>query len=317
MILLIGTGYVGSALAAAMRRRGLEFFAPREDQLDATRFEALLAFLKERRPEFVVCAAGFTGRPNVDACETARADTLKGNVLLPATLAHACAAAGVPWAHVSSGCIYSGAKIVEGGLARAEKDLMAPRVRERIEQDRSIVRGYTEEDPPNFSFRDGPCSFYSGTKALGEEAVAGVGQGYLLRLRIPFDEVDGPRNYLTKLQAYPKVYDNYNSLSHLADFADAALDLWEKRAPFGTYNVTNPGFVSARQVVAMIQRILKPAREFAFWSSDEEFYKTAAKTPRSNTVLDTSKLLAAGVKMRPVEEALEAALQSWKPAARG
>ncbi|HEY3450146.1 MAG TPA: sugar nucleotide-binding protein [Myxococcales bacterium] len=314
MILLIGRGYVGTALAEAMKRRHLEFQAPGEAQLDATRFEPLLAFLKEHRPEFVVCAAGFTGRPNVDACETKRADTLAGNVLLPATLAHACAAADVPFGHVSSGCIYTGAKVVEGGATRVEKDLLAPQVRERVEKDRSIVRGFHEDDAPNFSFRDGPCSFYSGTKALGEEAVAGVGRGYLWRLRIPFDEIDSPRNYLTKLQAYPKVYDNYNSLSHLGDFAEACIDLWVRRAPFGTYNVTNPGFVSARQVVGMIQRILKPRREFAFWSSDEEFYKTAAKTPRSNTVLDSSKLLATGVKLRPVEEALEAALKSWKKA---
>ena len=33
--------------------------------------------------------------------------------------------------------------------------------------------GFTEDDPPNFTFRAGPCSFYSGTKALGEEVLAG------------------------------------------------------------------------------------------------------------------------------------------------
>ena len=63
----------------------------------------------------------------------------------------------------------------------------------------------------------------------------------------------------------------------------------------------------------MIQQILKPARAFQFWAGDEEFYRLAAKTPRSNCVLDVSKLLAAGVKLRPVEEALEDALQHWTP----
>jgi UDP-glucose 4,6-dehydratase len=132
-------------------------------------------------------------------------------------------------------------------------------------------------------------------------------------LRIPFDQFDNPRNYLSKVQNYPKVYDNINSLSHRGDFVAACLDLWQKRAPFGTYNVTNPGFVSTRQVVAMIQRILKPARPLEFWANDDEFYRQAAKTPRSNCVLDVSKLLSAGVKLRPVEEALENALQSWAP----
>jgi hypothetical protein len=39
----------------------------------------------------------------------------------------------------------------------------------------------------------------------------------------------------------------------------------------------------------------------------------AAKTPRSNCVMDVSKLLAAGVKIRGVEAALEDSLINWKP----
>ena len=63
----------------------------------------------------------------------------------------------------------------------------------------------------------------------------------------------------------------------------------------------------------LIEKHLKPARKFEFWQNDEEFYKVAAKTPRSNCVMDASKLLAAGVKIRGVEEALEHALKNWKP----
>jgi dTDP-4-dehydrorhamnose reductase len=315
MIILLGaTGYVGSAFVQALTRRGLEFMPLAVEQIDASRFEDILRLLREKRPEFLICAAGYTGRPNVDACEVARAETLQGNVLMPATLAHACLVAEVPWGQVSSGCIYTGAKIAQGGKVRAEKDLLVPAVRELIERDRSVVRGYAEDDPPNFSFRDGPCSFYSGTKALGEEAIAGIGRSYIWRLRIPFNEIDNPRNYLTKVQTYPKVYDNFNSLSHLSDFVEACVELWVRRAPFGAYNVTNPGFVSTRHVIGLIKRLLKPDREFSFWASDAEFYSKGAKTPRSNCVLDSSKLLATGVKMRPVEDALEDALRNWKRA---
>ena len=176
----------------------------------------------------------------------------------------------------------------------------------------AAIHGFNEKDEPNFSFRQPPCSFYSGTKALGEEAISGVGQSYIWRLRIPFDEFDNPRNYLTKVQRYPKVYDNVNSISHRADFVRACLDLWQLRAPFGIYNVTNPGFVTTREVVTTLERILKPDRRFEFWENDEEFYRVAAKTPRSNCVLDVSKLLAAGVKIRPVEEALEDSLKNWR-----
>lgn len=314
MILLLGaSGYLGEAFAKELQRREREFLPLARKQTDYSRFDVLLEFLKSKKPEFVINAAGYTGKPNVDACEDARADTLAGNTLLPQTIAHACAALQIPWGHVSSGCVFSGAKIVENGRVRVEKDLTRPESHAIVEQSPEKIRGFTETDTPNFTFRDLPCSFYSGSKALGEEAIRDIGQSYVWRLRIPFDEIDNGRNYLSKIQRYSKVYDNVNSISHRADFVRVCLDLWDKRAPFGVYNVTNPGFVTARQVVAMIEKILKPKRAFEFWKDDREFYHRAAKTPRSNCVMDVSKLLAAGVKLRDVREALEDSLKNWKP----
>ena len=368
MITLLGsTGYIGQAFAAELKRRQLPFETLSRSRLDYTNFETFLAYLRRAKPDFVVNAAGYTGKPNVDACELARADTLQGNTLFPALLAHACAVTDTPWGHVSSGCIYSGAKVVQAGVERTEPDLTKPELRALyrdgipldtppLPHSRSpdslprpqnggesrgegaapsggglsanpplhdsttpvgtMFRGFTETDIPNFSFRAPPCSFYSGTKALGEEAIAGVGRSYIWRLRIPFDEFDNGRNYLSKVQRYAKVYDNVNSISHRRDFVAACLDTWQQEAPFGTYNITNPGAVTTRQVVEAIERVLKPARPFEFWESDEEFYKVAAKTPRSNCIMDTTKLLAAGIKIRPVEEALEDALRNWQPEAR-
>ncbi len=314
MILLLGgNGYIGQAFVAELERRKHPFISLSRRELDYNRFDLLLDYLKSKRLNFVVNAAGYTGKPNVDACEAAKADTLIGNTLLPQTLALACAAAGIPWGHVSSGCIYSGAKIKTENQVITEKDINKPEVRKMISTAPENILGFTETDAPNFSFRDEPCSFYSGTKALGEEAMAGIGQNYIWRLRIPFDEVDNMRNYLSKLQRYAKVCDNVNSISHRGDYAAACLDLWEKRAPFGIYNVTNPDFITAREVIELMQKILKLNRTFEFWANNEEFYNSAAKTPRSNCVLDVTKLLATGVKIRPVREALEHSLRNWKP----
>lgn len=313
MILLLGgTGYIGAAFARELQRRQIPHRNLTRRELDYTRYETLRDFLQSQTPEFVINCAGYTGKPNVDACEIAKADTLVGNTILPATIAMACAAAGIPWGHISSGCIFSGAKVLVDGRQRVEKDMTRPDLQELVEQHPERVQGFTEADVPNFSFRDGPCSFYSGSKALGEEVIQGVGRSYIWRLRIPFDENDSPRNYLSKVQRYSKVYDNVNSISHRGDLAQACLDLWERRAPFGTYNLTNPGFVTTRQVVKLVEKYLKPARKFEFWESDEEFYKVAAKTPRSNCVMDTTKLLSAGVKIRPVAEALEHSLRHWQ-----
>lgn len=315
MILLLGgTGYVGQAFASELARRQLEFRALSRHELDYTRFDILLPLLRSVTPELLINAAGYTGKPTVDACEFDKGGTIAGNLLLPQTIAHACKIAGVPWGHVSSGCVYSGAKLPTGDGWQTVKDLMSPAVRTVLASQPHALRGFVETDLPNFCFQDLPCSFYSGTKALAEAAITGLGCNYIWRLRIPFDEFDSPRNYLSKIQNYPRVYENVNSLSHRRDFVSACLDLWALRAPFGIYNVTNPGYVTTHQVADLIQQRLKPSRAFEYWASDEEFYRLAAKTPRSNCVLDVTKLLATGVRMRPVLEALEESLAHWQPA---
>jgi len=308
MIVLLGaSGYVGQAFAGELTRRGWDFTPLSRPRVDYSRFDVLQKFLRETRPEFVINATGFAGQINIDECEVQRAETLQGNTLLPLTVAHACAATVTPWGHVSSAGIYHGAWVVENGQRRVEKDraLLQPGIQ---------IAGFKETDEPNFTFRSPPCSFYCGTKALAEEAIAGLGESYVWRVQMPFDQFDSPKNYLSKLQRYPKFRDDLNSLSHRGDFARACLDLWERRAPFGTYNLTNPGFVTTRRVVALIEKLLRPARTFEAFVNDQEFYQQAVKAPRSNCVLDVSKLLSTGVELRPVEDALIDALENWQPA---
>ena len=309
MIILLGaSGYFGKAFEQELLRRQWPYRPISRKQIDYTRFDSVLELLRETKASFLINAAGFTGRPNVDACETARAETLAGNALLPLTIANACLAAKIPWGHVSSGCVYSGAYF----QGRIERDLSQPRLKSIAESSPDLFRGFAETDEPNFSFRRPPCSFYSGSKALAEEAITGLGQSYIWRVRLPFDHLDNPRNYISKLLRYPKLYDNVNSLSHRLECVSACLDLWERRAGFGIYNVTNPGFVTTRQVAAAMEKVLRPGRRFEFWANDDEFYQLAAKAPRSNCILDVSKLLNAGIKMRSVREALLDALDNWK-----
>ena len=189
--------------------------------------------------------------------------------------------------HVSSGCIFTGS--------------------------RADGSGFTEADVPNFSFRTNNCSFYSGTKALGEETLKGADNVYIWRLRIPFDHRDGPRNYLTKLLRYQRLLEAENSISQLHEFVGATFACWEKRIPFGTYNVTNPGHVTTREVVEHIKTSGVSNKDFDFFSDEDEFMKIAAKTPRSNCVMDSSKLAAAGIQMTEVHEAIERDLKRWEP----
>jgi dTDP-4-dehydrorhamnose reductase len=312
MILILGaSGYVGQIFSAELRRRGRAFIPLTRKTVDYTDFDLLFDYVRKTKPAFIINAAGYSGKPDVEACELAREETLFANTILPQTIAKVCLMTNTPWGHVSSGSIYSGAKVVDGGAVMIERSFNRPELMRLFEKHPEKVYGFTEWDEPNFSFRNAPCNFYSGTKALAEESIRGVGQHYIWRLGMPFNEVDECRNFLSRIQSHVKIYDGLNALSHTDDFVQACLDLWERQSPFGIYNVTNPGTVTTRQVVETIQQTLEPNRRFEFWKDEKEFYRDATKTLRSNCALDSSKLLAAGVKMRPVQEALRDALRKW------
>jgi len=287
--LLGGSGYVGHAYQALLTRKGIPFRNLRRAELDYTHGTTLRDALLRDKPEFLINAAGYTGKPNVDACELHKHECLFGNAALPGIVADACAAAGVPWGHVSSGCIYTGA--------------------------RPDGTGFTETDTPNFSFRTNNCSFYSGTKALGEDVLAGKPAVFIWRLRIPFNAIDNPRNYLTKLLRYQRLLEATNSISQLEEFVAATFACWEKRVPFGTYNVTNPGQVTTHEVVDLIKRSGVSNKDFIFFKDEDEFMHVAAKTPRSNCVMDSTKLAQAGIAMTEVHEAVARDLRHWQKAA--
>jgi dTDP-4-dehydrorhamnose reductase len=284
--LLGGSGYVGSAYKVFFEQKSICYRSLKRAEVDYGDVETLTAALRADKPSFLINAAGYTGKPNVDACEVHKAECLEGNAVLPGKIAEACAAAGVPWGHVSSGCIYTGT--------------------------RPDGSGFAETDPPNFTFRQNNCSFYSGAKALGEEVLGEAPDVYIWRLRIPFDYRESPRNYLTKLMRYKRLLGATNSISQLQEFVGSTFACWEKRVPFGIYNVTNPGEVTTKQVVAHIVSSGVLKKDYVFFKDESEFMDIAAKTPRSNCVLNSEKLASVGIKMSEVNEAIERDLKRWQ-----
>jgi UDP-glucose 4,6-dehydratase len=283
MFLVIGrTGYVGTIFFNFLKEIRSNVVGISRSEIDYTNPRILKEFLSLKKPSFLINAAGYTGKPNVDACELAKADCLDGNAVLPGIIREVCEDLKISWGHVSSGCIYSG------------------------RQDDG--RGWTEEDEPNFSFRSPPCSFYSGTKALGEEVLEGAENCFVWRLRIPFNHEPSPRNYLRKLLNYENLLEAENSVSHLGEFVQKCVECFEKEVEPGIYNMTNPGTVTTRQVTEWMKEEGLTDKEFKFFENESHFMENAARTPRSNCVLDTSKAERASIGMRPVEEAVRESL---------
>ena len=296
MILLLGaSGYVGQSFARELRRRSWAFVELSARKIAHDHPDVLMAAVRDLKANFLINAAGYAGNPKSAAEESDEATFLTANTLLPHTIAEVCAAVKLPWGHVSCGCIYSGTKVDEGDASQGP--------------DR--IRGFSEADEPNRSFRHAACTFYSGTKALAEEAIAGVGENYIWRLNDVFDEADHPRNYLSRLAGRNAVSEVPTSLSHRADAVRACLDLWKSRAPFGTYNVVNSGFLSVRELSEKFRVAFKCGHRAGARETPVTPAESVPQAPAGACALDNSKLFAAGVTLRPVHTALDEALRNW------
>jgi UDP-glucose 4,6-dehydratase len=280
-IILGKNGYIAEAIIKELKSRDLPHVAWSRSDVDYTDLKELKYNLYILGDDLhIINCAGYIGKPNVDACELAKADCIEGNVLLPLMLAQLCCEKKYEFTQISSGCIYGG-----------------------------YEKHFTEKDAPNFDFQNG--SFYSGTKALAEKVVLQNNpNSYVFRLRIPFDEYESPRNYLTKLLSYDTLLDAENSLSHRADFAKYVMELIEQKVPHGIYNVTNKGSVTTRDVVQLIKKYNLSNKDFKFFDNLESFGKETV-APRSNCVLDTTKI-EQYIKIRTAQEALEDALSKYK-----
>lgn len=281
MYIILGkNGYIAEAIIKELKTQGLSHVAWSRKDVDYTNFSELKynLYVLGKNLHIINCA-GYIGKPNVDACELAKADCIEGNVLLPLMLSQLCHENKYGFTQISSGCIYGG-----------------------------YEKHFTEKDAPNFDFQNG--SFYSGTKGLAEKVILqNNSDSYIFRLRIPFDEHASSRNYLTKLLRYDTLLDAENSLSHRGDFAKYCIQLIEQKVPKGIYNITNKGSVTTREVIELIQKYNISDKKFKFFDDLNSFSKEIV-APRSNCVLDTKKL-EQYIKIRTTQEALVDALKKY------
>lgn len=287
MILLFGsTGYIGKEFKKQLDLRKYNVFYWKNTK--NTTFKDLEQWYNSlNRPKIdaVINVAGYTGKPNVDICEIRKDDTIHGNIVWTQIITDWCILHDLVLGHVSSGCIYQGRK--------------------------PNGEPYTEEDVPNFCFVHNNSSFYSGTKVVGEQIVSKWNKSYIWRLRLPFEEYNNDRNYLSKLLKYDKLLLAENSISNKTDFVNACIDTIDKKVPHGIYNVTNTGYVSTEYVVNKLKNTIAKDKEFKF-IDQENFLKECSNIPRSNCITDNKKLLSVGIKMRTVDEAIDYCLNNWK-----
>jgi UDP-glucose 4,6-dehydratase len=297
VVLMGSRGYIGSHILQGLKARSSSY----ADIKICDRAEGLSELLSSipfnssvlpcgSDKVYVINCIGYVGKPNVDACEDNKEVCYNTNVVLPLKLAEICRRASesprlkVVYGHVSSGCIYQG---TNNGA------------------------GFKESDEPNFTFTTGG-SYYSGCKAEAEKLLTPYTEKYVWRIRIPFDNIDGDRNYITKLMKYSKLLEVDNSISFLPDVVDSILDCCgERHIEYGTYNLTNSDSVKASQIIALLEKHnMVDAKKYNYLSEDD--FRPLVRAPRSSCVLDNSKAIEAGLPLGSALARLEWSIENWK-----
>ena len=265
---LIGSrGFIGHALQAKGDGQLMPLNVDIRDRAQ------IAAAIERFKPEVIINAAGKTGRPNVDWCESHRLETVEANVTGPLLLAEECLKRSILLVQIGTGCIYTGDN---GG------------------------RGFLEDDSPNFD-----ASYYSRSK-LHLEALLRDFPVLILRPRMPFDGTPHERNLIVKLSSYTAIVDSRNSMTCIDDLARATWVLIEKMKT-GVFNVVNPGAISPVEIMELYQAIVDPAHTFEILSPSQLNARTLAR--RSNCVLSVEKLESVGIALPPVRQAVISCLE--------
>ena len=251
------TGWIGGLVGRYLKESCFEYNYGSGRLHDRASLERDIKFYE---PTHIINAAGLTGRPNVDWCESHKREVVQTNVLGVLNLVDVAKTRELHVTNFATGCIYNydDVQTVSGA-------------------------GFSETDVPNFT-----GSYYSKTKVIVEELLKEYDNVLQLRLRMPIDEnLQNPRNFIHKIATYSKVVNVPNSMSVLTELVPLAVQA-AVRGLTGTYNFTNPGVISHNEVLELYKKYCDNDFTWVNFSLAEQSQVLAA--PRSNNRLNTSKL---------------------------
>ncbi|PCI24583.1 hypothetical protein COB57_04155 [Candidatus Peregrinibacteria bacterium] len=270
IIIFGATGYFGSHFVEAFQQKGWEVVT---DRIDITNKADIFEHIQNTQPDVVLNAAGITGVPNVDWCESHPREVIDVNVSGAINIAAVCYELNTYCAYISSGCIYTGSHL------------------------------FTEEDTPNFY-----GSLYSRTKLHAEQLLAEL-DILQLRVRIPIEGKPHRKNVIDKLKNYEKIISIENSFTIIEDFIPAAVQLIEQKNT-GIFNMTNEGSMDHKYLMENFRKIVDNSKEFDYMSLEELAQYT--KAGRSNCTLNTDKQKKYGIHMPPIQERVLEILEDYK-----
>lgn len=250
--------------------------------LDITDEEAVLKFVTESKPDYIINCAAFTA---VDKAETAGEIVERINADGPGNLAKAAKENNSVLVHISTDYVF-------GGDLEVEKD-------------------YKEEDAK------APVTVYGVTKLQGEEQIqANTEQYYIFRTAWLYGDGNNfVRTMLNLGEAKDEisvVADQHGSPTYAEDLANIIGEAIEKKIPYGVYHATNQGYTTWYDFTKAIFEYTGTICQVKPVTTEEyiEMMKiTQAKRPK-NSQLSKEKLLAQGITVPEWEDALKQYLKA-------
>lgn len=271
--LILGKGFVGTHLSQHFKDNNIEHKIYSQSELNYTDPLIFKEYIKENKNNIqcVINCSGYTGVPNVDACEDNKELCYNYNVLYPLQVIKICDSLDLPVIHVGSGCIYSG-----------------------------YTKRYTEHDTPDFGIFSNESSFYSKCKHIFE-TFALFHRCYIFRIRIPFTGDNSTKNYLSKLLKYDTLINELNSITSITDFNEFVVKFIEQKPEWGVYNVVNPQPLKAEEVVRIMKECEVSNHNWKFIPLKD----LDTKAKRSNCVLSDDLITSMGLQLPDTRESLK------------
>ena len=265
------TGWIGRKLGKLLADQGHTWSYGRARLEDR---QAVLDDVKRSNCTHIICAAGITGRPNVDWCEDHKTETIRSNVIGILNLCDVALLYNLHVTNFATGCIY------------------------KYDEEHQIGgKPFTEDDDPNFG-----GSFYSETKSYMEMMLRHYPNVLQCRVRMPIDgDLQNPRNFITKIANYDKVVNIPNSMTVLEEFVPMAVE-GAIRGLTGAYNWTNPGAISHNEVLELYRDFCHPG--FSWENFTEEEQAEVIKAPRSNNTMCEKKIREAFPRVLGIKESI-------------
>jgi len=173
-----------------------------------------------------------------------------------------------------------------------------------FEYDNEHLNGFNEESKPNFF-----GSSYSVVKGYTDRLMHLYKNNVLnLRIRMPINEENNKRNFITKITNYKKICSISNSMTVLPELIPIAIDMMKNKLT-GTINLTNPGTISHNEILELYKNIVDPAFKWENFTIEEQ--NEILSAGRSNNYLDTTKLEKLYPKVKNIKESVKEILYKY------